>query len=928
MTIATLAALTSSAQTEVTAEQAKTMYAAKTKRVVSVHDPSVVYDASQKRYYIFGSHKAGAYTTDFQNWTQANPTWSAGNANAFTTPAVKTVKKGGQDVAFPQFNAFDWSKRSDASYNIDGNMWAPDVVWNPTMQKWCFYLSVNGDLWHSSIVLLTSDNITGPYTYQGPVVCCGFKDSEHSYKETDLELVLGTQTSLPARYNVGNNWGRRWPHTIDPAVFYDEEGKLWLVYGSWSGGIWMLELDEKTGLRDYDVTYPSTNGNSDGVTSDPYFGKKVAGGFYVSGEGPYIEHIGKYYYLFVSYGGFAPDGGYEMRIFRSEKPDGPYVDGNNRSAIFDKYLLNYGLNRDGSNSDKRGEKILGAYNNWGFQTTGECAQGHNSIIAAEDGRTYLVYHTKFNDGTLGHLVRVHQVFVNEDGWLVAAPFEYNGEQTTDAQIASQQTITPEDAVGTYQLLVHKYCMDHANYEEVTPLTISLNADKSITGDRKGSWIITEGTNYITVTLTGIVYHGVIVDEVMDGQTIHALAITACNKSSGTNIWAYKMRDDYAIAWQLNNYPVPVKDNQTISLSTDLYSIANANGPAIQWTSSMPEVISNEGRYNPTGLSEDADVELTLDITQNRAFFHHVYNVKAKHEEMPTADWQTGLLAHYGFDGGSLANTYNAAQVAVLEREKSTALPTLADDLVRNGKIVNLAAGANGAASYVKMENPFYGAELTEGCTISFWTRLAKENLWDALLGFHNPDDGARFYLTGNAYIGYNSNKGNWIDINHPENITTDYLPAGQWHFVTLIISRTGGITLYVDGSTKKQQRWKGSYGGTSFSTENKRFGWTDIVDHITRCQYVYLGNGSFWGSPEASFDDVCLHNRPLKYTEQSALRQMCGRVYNWGDPSGIASPVWNAEKAADAVYDLQGRRLNRITNPGLYLVGGKKIVVK
>ena len=74
----------------------------------------------------------------------------------------------------------------------------------------------------------------------------------------------------------------------------------------------------------------------------------------------------------------------------------------------------------GANPDKRGEKILGAYDKWGLMAKGELAQGHNSIIAAPDGRTYLVYHTRFNDGSEGHLVRVHQVFVNEDGWLCAA----------------------------------------------------------------------------------------------------------------------------------------------------------------------------------------------------------------------------------------------------------------------------------------------------------------------------------------------------------------------------------------------------------------------------------------------------------------------------------------------------------------------------
>ena len=217
-----------------------------------------------------------------------------------------------------------------------GCVWAPDVIYNDTMEKWCMYMSINGPQWNSSIVLLTADRITGPYVYQGPVIVSGFNVSgcpaSLDYKNTDMELAIGTQESIPSRYTT--YWGRRWPHCIDPCVFFDENGKLWMSYGSWSGGIWILELNEENGLRDYDVQYPSTRGNTDGVTSDPYFGKKIAGGFYSSGEGSYIEHIGDYYFLFVSNGGLAaggnPDdynnGGYQMRVFRSNNPNGPYVD--------------------------------------------------------------------------------------------------------------------------------------------------------------------------------------------------------------------------------------------------------------------------------------------------------------------------------------------------------------------------------------------------------------------------------------------------------------------------------------------------------------------------------------------------------------------------------------------------------------------------
>lgn len=520
---------------------------------VSVHDPSVVWDPETKTYYIFGSHRDHAKTTDMMNWTKITVPWAtatstnAANNVAFTTPEVTKVKKGGVEYDF-SFDAQAWSKRGNNNYNIDGNLWAPDVIYNKAMKKWCMYLSVNGDAWFSSIVLLTSDKITGPYRYQAPVVISGFKNG-NSYKDTDLEIVIGEQASLPERYNVGNKWGERWPNNIDPCVFYDEEGNLWMSYGSWSGGIFMLALDEETGLRDYDVEY-ELKGSGNGITVDPYFGKKIAGGYYVSGEASYIEYIGGYYYLFMSYGGLAAggnandynNGGYQMRVFRSENPDGPYVDSKNSNAIFTGYQLNFGAN---ANDGNRGENIFGAYTDWGNQAKGnlgERSQGHNSIIAAEDGRTYLVYHTRFQNWGEGHQVRVHQVFQNKNGWLVAAPFEYTGEQVTSADIATTQQIATDQIPGKYKLLVHTYKLDHTKKAANKPIDIELTADGNISGDQTGSWNITEGTSYIHLKVGNVHYYGVMVEQTLEPTDTKAPAFTVLAATTGVTAWGYKYED--------------------------------------------------------------------------------------------------------------------------------------------------------------------------------------------------------------------------------------------------------------------------------------------------------------------------------------------------------------------------------------------------
>lgn len=690
----------------------------------------------------------------------------------------------------------------------------------------------------------------------------------------------------------------------------------------------MLQLDTETGLRNYDVTYPSVGGSTNGVTSDPYFGKKISGGYYVSGEGSYIEHIGKYYYLFVSNGFYSPDGGYEMRVFRSEKPDGPYKDTKGKSAIFNSYVMNYGYN-----GDTRGEKLMGAYNHWGFMTVGECAQGHNSIIAANDGRTYLIYHTKFNNNTVWHSVRTHQVFVNSDGWLVVAPFEYNGEQITDADIAAKQPFTIDEIVGTYKLLVHKYGMDYKNYEEVTPIDIKLNADGTISGSKTGKWSITEGTGYISLTIAGMKYNGVVFEEVMDGKTIHTVSITACAPTTGVNMWAYKWTPKYDLAWQLNNQKEPVIDNQDVMGDLDLAGFdLKAGNVKTTWTSSNPDVISTVGKYNPINLAEDTNVDLSVKLETPGYYWAKDYTVKAfsYQHSTPSADWQSGMMAYYGFDDDALANAMNNSQKASLGANGTNKKPSLQENAaLRNGKVVKLEFGANGNESFVAMPNPLLGKELKDGATISFWINRATENDWDALVGI--TDGTARLYMTGRTYVGYNNGKaGNescWLDINHPtaENIPNN-ITVGKWHLVTLVFNRTAEVALYIDGNNMDFTKWNGSLNGKAISSATG-FDYSLMVDLLSSASEICLGKGSFWGSAEASFDDVIIYNRPLSAIEVLALNRMENRVFDFNAwATGIEEITSdNHNINHNAIYDLQGRRINGKPTKGLYIIGGEGV---
>lgn len=934
-------------KTIITSAEATEMCKTHSHSTVSIHDPSIVFDQKQKLYYIFGSHCGVGKSNDAYNWTSVNNSKLFGVINengqvvsasfneAFKTNQTKQVKAlVGSDVkniTFGNFDAQAWhcalpSPDNGQSWTTDGNMWAPDVVYNPTMQKWCYYLSLNGPTWNSCIILLTADNPEGPYVYQGPVVYSGFinnTDERISYRHTDLEIALGTQNGLPDRYNKGNSWGTYWPHAIDPCVFYDNEENLWMAYGSWSGGIYMLELDEKTGLRDYTVNYPSNySSKGAGVTSDPYFGKKIAGGYYVSGEGAYIQHIGNYYYLFVSYGGYAPDGGYEMRVFRSEKPDGPYADTQGISAIFTSWQLNYGA---GATSD-RGEKLLGSYNQWGLMNVGECAQGHNSAIVDDQGRSFVVYHTKFNDGTVGHLVRTHQLFTTSNGWLVAAPFEFKGETANNDSIATREKFSKEEIAGEYQIMIHKYGMNHEEYEEITPITITLNIDGTISGAMTGTWNTTNGTSYATISLNGTTYKGVWIEQHLDPSHIKMLCFTAVS-DKGVNVWGARMYDQYSVAYNIKNIQFPIKSGETITKNIALQQ-PTSYGATLKWTSSDPDVISESGKYAPK--AEITPVDLTAQISCGNYYWEHTYKVNAQKEIIPAGDYLSGLKAYYHFNEASLINQYNTDEKGTLFRQTNGKKPTLEEDNERFGKVIHQYFGYPSAntSSYTRFPNPLYGIKNLEGFTLSLWVKRADDNGWDALWSFYNAANpagqGSRLYMTGNSYIGYNDGAGNYFDINYPNTSICNYIPVGQWTLVTLTFSVTSGFKLYVNGAWKTNMNFASSAGNKATDFE-----YESVVSFLKTAPYLYMGYGSFWGSAEVYMDDLMVYDRMLSSTDVRALSTMSNRVTDFtigiGGTSIQEIKAKTPAQTIPIIHDLSGRRVHRPTK-GIYIINGKKVI--
>lgn len=662
-------ALSSAAQTTVTDADLQGAYSARqyNKRVVC-HDPSIVIDditnPASPTYYIYGSHLGRGKTTaaeNYQEWTvfkagEENATATnslfcnlSGNlvnySDAYATHAVTSVKDhAGKTVTFGNFDAHGWQKKGNT---VKGMQWAPDVIYNKTMKKWCMYMSINGDNWASSIVCFTSDNVEGPWKYQGPVVFSGFlgKYAHNGYaaaddwKNTDFTIATG-ETSLPERYNVGDKWGSFWPNCIDPCVFYDDQDNLWMSYGSWSGGIFLLRLDKNNGLRDYTYAYPyEVNGKaatsaaaSANTTSDPYFGKKIAGGYYVSGEASYVEKIGSHYFLFMSYGGLVSTGGYQMRVFRSDNPEGPYVDCNGTSAVFNRYLMNYSATA----VDNRGVLLFGGYK-WDPMSGAEIAQGHNSAFTDKEGRSFVVYHSRFTNKGEGHEVRVHQLFLNDEGWIMAAPFEFDGETITNNDIATKASIADTEIAGDYQFLRHEYGQNTEAKAYETPVNIRLNADGTISGVENGTWERTAGTDYIALTIDDVVYRGVLVRQTIDYTNIPAIAIAALSSSSGSTtlgqksytkqqeVWAVKADAKAAIKYTANKINLPFDDG-TVLEETPVLPTEGKLGTNISWKSSDESILTSDGKVKGQG-----EVTMTMIVSKDDYVYTKDYTIVVEAE---------------------------------------------------------------------------------------------------------------------------------------------------------------------------------------------------------------------------------------------------------------------------------------------------------
>ncbi len=159
--------------------------------------------------------------------------------------------------------------------------WAPDIM--KVGDRYLLYYAVSSMGKMTSAIGLAANATLDP--------------NDPAYKWTDEGIVVRTKE--------GDNC-----NAIDPTIFQDTDGSLWLTFGSYWSGIKLIQLDPKTGKRiaPDSAMYPLA------------YNESIEASYLCKNDG--------WYYLFVNWGSCCqgPKSTYNIRVGRSKTITGPYLD--------------------------------------------------------------------------------------------------------------------------------------------------------------------------------------------------------------------------------------------------------------------------------------------------------------------------------------------------------------------------------------------------------------------------------------------------------------------------------------------------------------------------------------------------------------------------------------------------------------------------
>ncbi len=217
--------------------------------ILGIADPSTVVKCNGT-YYVFGTGSGGLSSKDRKNWTGVG-----------YTPATSQSW---------------WSAHG-------GEMWAPDVTYKNGVY-YCYYSISAWMNFNSAIGLTTNPTLdsTAP-----------------NYKWTDQGMVIDSIQAANGGAMV---------NVIDPSTFTDDNGKWYLAFGSFQGGVRLVELNPANGQLLANPPAPTHITNQ-------------------AGEASAVAHWKSYYYYAISQGTCcaAMKSTYYISYARATAVTGPYT---------------------------------------------------------------------------------------------------------------------------------------------------------------------------------------------------------------------------------------------------------------------------------------------------------------------------------------------------------------------------------------------------------------------------------------------------------------------------------------------------------------------------------------------------------------------------------------------------------------------------
>ena len=246
-------------------------------------------------------------------------------------------------------------------------------------------------------------------------------------------------------------------NAIDPSVVVTASGQHWMVYGSSWDGLYELQLSPQTGLA------LTSNDRGTRIVRRGWTGNKVNGNL----EGPEIifNAATNMYYLFVAYDWLSTK--YNVRVFRSASPNGPFLDWN-------------GINAD--NQADNDPMILAPYkfiDHQGWAGVSHCA------VFQDNGQYYMAHQGRPGSDRAFMVMHVRKIFWTPEGWPVVSPGRYAN--------VPDNAVTAAEIAGEYEQIVQGYAVVPGfDAEQTDPqynvaFRTTLGADGKINGAANNNW---------------------------------------------------------------------------------------------------------------------------------------------------------------------------------------------------------------------------------------------------------------------------------------------------------------------------------------------------------------------------------------------------------------------------------------------------------